>query len=139
MNPPPPMPEEKGSATPSTAAAATAASTALPPCRRTRMPSAVARRLTEATAPPLPTATGCLTRSLVVAETGATMTPTKKPMASDAEISRAIRRLAMVPLPEIQSDHVRRRPDRVPPCLYHTLLVGTTAATHPNALTPRET
>src|SRR5919201_2877782 len=60
MKPPPPMPATKGSVTPSTALAAIAASTALPPSRRTSMPARVASASTEATAPPVPTATASL-------------------------------------------------------------------------------
>src|SRR5665809_60006 len=66
MKPPPPMPQEKGSVTPSTAAAATAASTAFPPDRRVSMPACEARTSTEATAPPVPTAVGCLVSSAAV-------------------------------------------------------------------------
>ncbi|HJW63242.1 MAG TPA: hypothetical protein VJ849_07055, partial [Actinomycetes bacterium] len=40
---------------------ATAASTALPPSRSTSRPAAEASRSTVAIAPPVPTATGCLT------------------------------------------------------------------------------
>src|SRR5919106_6674134 len=59
MNPPPPIPQEKGSVTPSTAAAATAASTAFPPASRTSIPACEASRSTVAMAPPVPTAVGC--------------------------------------------------------------------------------
>ena len=58
MNPPPPMPQEKGSTTPSTPAAATAASTALPPLRRVSMAALVPRASTVAAPPSLPTAVG---------------------------------------------------------------------------------
>src|SRR6266566_6502503 len=53
------MPATNGSATPSVAATATAASIALPPWRRTSSPAEVASTSSEATAPPVPTATGC--------------------------------------------------------------------------------
>src|SRR6266851_6236930 len=101
MKPPPPMPQENGSTTPSTAAVATAASTALPPSRRTRMPAAVARRLTEATAPPVPTATGCLTRLSEAATAGAAIAPgTRAPIPRNAAISGAVMRLFTVSLPK---------------------------------------
>src|SRR5437773_12035188 len=53
------MPATNGSATPSVAATATAASIALPPWRKTSSPAEVASTSSEATAPPVPTATGC--------------------------------------------------------------------------------
>src|SRR6266581_1116689 len=53
------MPATNGSATPSVAATATAASIALPPWRKTSTPAEVASTSSEATAPPVPTATGC--------------------------------------------------------------------------------
>src|SRR5919201_1799895 len=59
MKPPPPIPATNGSVTPSTAFAATAASTALPPARRILIPACVASGSTDATAPPVPTATAC--------------------------------------------------------------------------------
>src|SRR2546421_11101354 len=94
MKPPPPIPQENGSTTPSTAAAATAASTALPPSFRTRMPAAVASRLTEATAPPLPTATGCLTGLSEAATAGADITPGRNvPIPSNAATNGEVTRL----------------------------------------------
>src|SRR5437762_14031752 len=78
MKPPPPIPHENDATPPSTAAAATAASTALPPFLRTRMPAAVASTLTDATAPPLPMATGCLTRLSDAATTGAAIAAGKR-------------------------------------------------------------
>src|SRR5207302_9540772 len=97
MKPPPPTPQENGSTTPSTAAAATAASTALPPSLRTRIPAAVASRLTEATAPPVPTATGCLTRLSEAATSGAAIAPGKRvPTPTNAAISGVARRLFTV-------------------------------------------
>src|SRR2546426_11158804 len=97
MKPPPPIPQENGSTTPSTAAAATAASTALPPSLRTRMPAAVASRLTDATAPPLPTATGCLTRLSEAAAIGAVIAPGKRvPIPRNAATSGEVTRLFMV-------------------------------------------
>jgi hypothetical protein len=59
MNPPPPMPHEKGSTTPRTPAAATAASTALPPLRRVSIAAWVPRASTVAAPPSVPTAVGC--------------------------------------------------------------------------------
>src|ERR1700737_1818979 len=100
MKPPPPMPQENGSTTPSTAAAATVASTALPPCLRTRIPAAVASTLTEATAPPLPMATACLTRVSDAASTGAAIAPGMRiPIPRNAAISGEITRLLTVSLP----------------------------------------
>src|SRR5437868_12639811 len=97
MKPPPPTPQENGSTTPSTAAAATAASTALPPSLRTRMPAAVASRLTDATAPPRPTATGCLTRLSEAAAIGAVIAPGKRvPIPRNAATSGEVTRLFMV-------------------------------------------
>src|SRR5256885_3253547 len=97
MNPPPPIPQENGSPTPSRAAGATAASTALPPSLRTRMPAAVASRLTDATAPPLPMATGCLTRLSDAATTGAAIAPGKRvPIPRNAATSGEVTRLFMV-------------------------------------------
>src|SRR5437764_7938801 len=61
------MPATNGSATPSVAATATAASTALPPWRRTSSPAEVASTSSEATAPPVPTATGCFVIKTAVA------------------------------------------------------------------------
>src|SRR5207302_6054914 len=91
------MPQENGSTTPSTAAAATAASTALPPSLRTRIPAAVASRLTDATAPPLPMATGCLTRLSDAATTGAAIAPGKRvPIPRNAATSGEVTRLFMV-------------------------------------------
>src|SRR6478609_3052941 len=60
MNPPPPGPATNGSLTPSALAVATAASIALPPSRSTRMPAALASGSADVTAPPEPTAAGCL-------------------------------------------------------------------------------
>src|SRR5216684_2950035 len=60
------MPATNGSATPSVAPTATAASIALPPRRSTSSPAEVASTSSEATAPPVPTATACLGRSLTV-------------------------------------------------------------------------
>src|SRR5487761_1010664 len=60
MKPPPPGPATNGIVTPIAAAVATAASTALPPLFSTAMPARLAFRSIEATAPPVPTATGCL-------------------------------------------------------------------------------
>src|SRR5216683_280369 len=86
MKPPPPMPQENGSTTPSTAAVATAA---------------VARGLTEATAPPVPTATGCLTRLSEAATAGAAIAPgTRAPIPRNAAISGAVMRLFTVSLPK---------------------------------------
>src|SRR5436305_12089589 len=51
------MPATKGSVTPRVDATATAASAAVPPWRRTFRPARVAYSLSEATAPPDPTAT----------------------------------------------------------------------------------
>src|SRR5256885_6259619 len=97
MKPPPPIPQENGSTTPSTAAAATAASTALPPSLRTRIPAAVASRLTDATAPPLPTATGCLTRLSEAATTGAVIAAGKRvPIVRNAATSGEVTRLLTV-------------------------------------------
>src|SRR5207248_1177882 len=59
MKPPPPGPAANGTVTPIAAAVATAASMALPPCLSTSMPAWLASRLMDATAPPVPTATGC--------------------------------------------------------------------------------
>src|SRR5947208_12301712 len=104
MKPPPPTPQENGSTTPSTAAAATAASTALPPSLRTRMPAAVASRLTDATAPPLPTATGCLTRLSDAATTGAAIAAGKRvPIPRNAATSGDVTRLFMVFPPKTHS------------------------------------
>jgi len=60
MNPPPPGPATNGSVTPRVLATATAASMALPPDFRTSMPALLALNSADATAPPLPVATGCL-------------------------------------------------------------------------------
>src|SRR6266540_3434035 len=61
MNPPPPGPATNGSVTPSVLATATAASTALPPALSVAMPALLALNSADATAPPVPVATGCLT------------------------------------------------------------------------------
>ena len=61
MNPPPPGPATNGIVTPSALAVATAASMALPPCFSTVMPAWLASVSMEATAPPVPVATGSLT------------------------------------------------------------------------------
>ena len=61
MKPPPPGPATNGIVTPSALAVATAASTALPPCFSTSIPAWLAPRSMDATPPPVPTATGCLT------------------------------------------------------------------------------
>ena len=58
MNPPPPMPHEKGSVTPRTPAAATAASIALPPAFSSSIAACVASRSTVAAAPPVPVDVG---------------------------------------------------------------------------------
>ena len=58
MKPPPPGPATNGMVTPSVLAVATAASIALPPCFSTSMPAWLASVSMEATAPPVPTATG---------------------------------------------------------------------------------
>src|ERR1022692_1924477 len=58
MKPPPPGPATNGLVTPSVLAVATAASIALPPCFSTAMPALLASRSMDATAPPVPTATG---------------------------------------------------------------------------------
>src|SRR5262245_29449472 len=58
MNPPPPGPATNGIVTPSALAVATAASIALPPRFSTSIPAWLASASIEATAPPLPTATG---------------------------------------------------------------------------------
>src|ERR1700748_3155521 len=63
MKPPPPGPATNGTVTPNALAVATAASTALPPCFSTSMPAWLASTSMDATAPPEPTATGCLTGS----------------------------------------------------------------------------
>src|SRR4051794_37885631 len=60
------MPAEYGSVTPRAAAVATAASTALPPRRSTARPTFVALGSTDDTAPPKPTAVGCLSVACVV-------------------------------------------------------------------------
>src|SRR6266516_3008627 len=61
MNPPPPGPATNGSVTPSVLATATAASIALPPALSVSMPALLALNSADATAPPVPVATGCLT------------------------------------------------------------------------------
>src|SRR5579863_692178 len=61
MNPPPPGPATNGIVTPSVLAVATAASMAFPPWASTSMPACVASVSIEATAPPVPIATGCCT------------------------------------------------------------------------------
>ena len=53
------MPATYGSVTPSVAATATAASAAVPPFRNTAMPACVDGTVSETTAPPYPSATGC--------------------------------------------------------------------------------
>src|SRR5579875_3201947 len=58
MKPPPPGPATHGTVTPMALAVATAASTALPPRLSTLMPAALAFTSIDATAPPVPTATG---------------------------------------------------------------------------------
>src|SRR5580704_18749658 len=58
MKPPPPGPATHGTVTPRALAVATAASTALPPSRSTSMPARLAPTSIDATAPPLPTASG---------------------------------------------------------------------------------
>src|SRR5258708_36210361 len=58
MTPPPPGPATNGIVTPRALAVATAASTALPPSFRTSMPAWLAPGSIDATAPPLPVATG---------------------------------------------------------------------------------
>ena len=58
MKPPPPGPATNGIVTPSALAVATAASMALPPCWSAVMPAWLAPRSMDATAPPVPTATG---------------------------------------------------------------------------------
>src|SRR5665647_387475 len=61
MKPPPPGPATKGSVTPSVLATATAASMALPPDLKVWIPASLALNSADATAPPVPTATGSLT------------------------------------------------------------------------------
>src|ERR1700742_5248049 len=63
MKPPPPGPATHGTVTPRALAVATAASTALPPRLRTSMPAWLAPTSMEATAPPLPVATGVTARA----------------------------------------------------------------------------
>src|ERR1035438_7558832 len=62
MNPPPPGPATNGMVTPSVLAVATAASMALPPRFSASMPAWLASWSMDATAPPVPTATGSLAR-----------------------------------------------------------------------------
>src|SRR6266705_450485 len=81
------MPATNGSATPSVAATATAASIALPPWRRTSSPAEVASTSSEATAPPVPTATGCFvigTALAVAAGLAATQLSAIAPAADSA-------------------------------------------------------
>src|SRR5688572_6312541 len=77
------MPAENGSVTPSAAAVATAASAALPPRRRTSMPTAVASASTLATAPPNPVAAGCFGGGPAWAEPGAPGTATRAAATAD--------------------------------------------------------
>ncbi len=58
MKPPPPGPATNGTVTPRALAVATAASTASPPRRSTSTPARLAPTSIDATAPPVPTATG---------------------------------------------------------------------------------
>src|SRR5438128_1047243 len=58
MKPPPPIPQENGSATPRTPAAVTAASTAFPPRFSTSIAACVASVSTLAAAPPVPVDVG---------------------------------------------------------------------------------
>src|SRR5690348_12965365 len=91
MKPPPPGPATNGSLTPSALAVATAASIALPPCRSTRMPARLASRSAEVTAPPEPTASGCLPACFagcVAAPGGASVTAVTDRTAAAAPAAR---------------------------------------------------
>src|SRR6266851_5071792 len=97
------MPATNGSATPSVAPTATAASIALPPWRSTSSPAEVASTSSDATAPPVPTATACLGRSLTVclsvpADAGrlAEPEPTSR-AATDAAVSTPARNGMSIP------------------------------------------
>src|SRR5437016_129045 len=84
MKPPPPGPATNGTVTPIAAALATAASIALPPRESTSMPAWLAPRLMDATAPPVPTATGCFL-------TPAKIRPADAPAGNDRPRSAAAR------------------------------------------------
>src|SRR5258708_6986893 len=97
------MPATNGSATPSVAPTATAASIALPPWRSTSSRAEVASTSSDATAPPVPTATACLGRSLTVclsipADAGRLAEPeaTSK-AATDAAVSTPARNDMSIP------------------------------------------
>src|SRR5205823_4321074 len=89
MKPPPPIPATYGSLTPSAAAAATAASIALPPSRKIWIPARVASGSTVATAPPVPTATGCFDGAGAAVVPAANAAPTTPATSARAAAIRA--------------------------------------------------
>src|SRR2546430_16374212 len=101
MQPPPQPRQEHGRRPRRTPAAARAAPRGLPPSWRPGLPAGVATRLRAGPAPPLPMATGCLTRLSDAATTGAANAPGKRvPIPRNSASSGEVTRLFMVFTPK---------------------------------------